>query len=421
MTGTSTTPNESKSARQETATPRRAVVIDTITSGFWTLRFPKLLEGQFLEDYLQRSNSMLRWLIPAVFGLQLTYGALMVSIHDVPRLWFTHSWLPISIVLIAIEALILTGIAGRFIHFLVSILACVALSSTLYTIALIGDAPFATELSWYVLLQLMVIFSLLRLRFRLVVLTSLIPPSIGLGLEQLAGLTLDWKGLSQYYGLGVLVCASVAYAMEQMNRAAWLQTQQLDIEMASLKEMQDNALVEHERQRALGKYMTLISGNLTHNAISDLTLKFLIEQANALLGAVYLVEESGLSLAGKWGLTKNEKTDHKLRHGETMVGQVASSGERLQVHHLPDNYLLVRSALGQATPKTVLIEPVSYQNKVLAVIELAKFEPFTDNEIELIAQTCHAMGPTLVAASARNKSESVESENIAESTEKTRR
>ncbi len=381
---------------------RQSLIADTKASGFRLLRFPEPLESEFRDAYAWRSVDMLRWLVPGVFALQLTYGTVMVVISEVPGLWFTHSWLPISGFLILMQLLLLTGKVDRWVHVLVSVLATVALTTTLYTLALLGDDPFARELSYYVLLQLMVIFSLLRLRLRMVLVTALIPATIFFACNRLGGLTVDWQAFSQYYGFGVLVCVAINYMVEQHNRAEWLNMQQLDMEMQTLKTLRAHADAENRHQKLLGEYLELTAGNLMATEIAKRTLKFLIEHTPGQVGVVYLVDDDRLRRAASWALEGTRHAADDMGRGETLIGQAVENGRRMYLTHLPADYHPVRTATASMGLAALLVEPVRYQDATLAVIEIGSLQLFSDNDMNLVDRVARAMAGTLVAANARD-------------------
>ena len=70
--------------------------------------------------------------------------------------------------------------------------------------------------------------------------------------------------------------------------------------------------------------------------------------------------------------------------GEGLVGQVAQTGEVINLNEVPDGYIQVISGLGKASPSSLIIYPVKKNEEVIAVFELASFLPFDDNKIILI-------------------------------------
>ena len=66
--------------------------------------------------------------------------------------------------------------------------------------------------------------------------------------------------------------------------------------------------------------------------------------------------------------------------GEGLVGQCASSGRLRVISDPPEAYLRIRSGLGEAPIKAILLAPVMRAERALAVIELASSRSFSDDE-----------------------------------------
>ncbi|KAB7705961.1 response regulator [Bacillus aerolatus] len=67
-----------------------------------------------------------------------------------------------------------------------------------------------------------------------------------------------------------------------------------------------------------------------------------------------------------------------FRLGEGLVGQCALENRVVSLQQIPDNYIKIASGLGSASPSNILIIPAEFQGEVLAVIELASFESFSE-------------------------------------------
>lgn len=59
---------------------------------------------------------------------------------------------------------------------------------------------------------------------------------------------------------------------------------------------------------------------------------------------------------------------------------------------LPENYIKVRSGLGEAAPTSLIIVPIKHEQEVVAVMELAALSPFNSKEMQLIERTGQNMG-----------------------------
>lgn len=69
-----------------------------------------------------------------------------------------------------------------------------------------------------------------------------------------------------------------------------------------------------------------------------------------------------------------------LELGEGFPGQVAKDGRLINISDIPQGYLSIESGLGKSSPVSLIIFPVMHNNKVLAVIELASFHKFTQDD-----------------------------------------
>ena len=89
-----------------------------------------------------------------------------------------------------------------------------------------------------------------------------------------------------------------------------------------------------------------------------------------------------------------------LQLGEALVGQAALERKPILVTQAPDDYIKVTSALGEAAPVNIVVLPVLFEDQVMAVIELASFQPFTpvhQTFLEQLAETIGVVLNTIVA------------------------
>ena len=77
------------------------------------------------------------------------------------------------------------------------------------------------------------------------------------------------------------------------------------------------------------------------------------------------------------------------------MGQCMLEQRMIILDDIPPNYVRIESGLGDAEPTTLMLAPVMFEGQVLGVIELAKFKPFDELEIQLIEQLNFQLGVTL--------------------------
>ncbi|WP_018392521.1 response regulator [Bacillus sp. 37MA] len=84
-----------------------------------------------------------------------------------------------------------------------------------------------------------------------------------------------------------------------------------------------------------------------------------------------------------------------FRLGEGIVGQCALENRIISLNQVPEDYIKITSGLGSARPSNVLVLPAEFQGEVLAVIELASFEPFNDLEEMLLQEVMSNLGTNI--------------------------
>lgn len=65
---------------------------------------------------------------------------------------------------------------------------------------------------------------------------------------------------------------------------------------------------------------------------------------------------------------------------EGLPGQVAVSGDLINISDIPGDYFMIESGLGKGKPASLIIFPVKHENKVIAIIELSSFCTFTADD-----------------------------------------
>jgi len=105
--------------------------------------------------------------------------------------------------------------------------------------------------------------------------------------------------------------------------------------------------------------------------VSNQLLCYLVRHLDAHLGALYWLDENGLKPYATHALEKQLPKLKTITLGEGLVGQVALNKEPLHVTTVPNNYYEISSSFGEVRPQSLVIYPIIYNDKVIAIIELA--------------------------------------------------
>jgi hypothetical protein len=102
--------------------------------------------------------------------------------------------------------------------------------------------------------------------------------------------------------------------------------------------------------------------------------------------------------------------------GESLVGQAAVERRRILVPSTPPGYLQIESGLGHASPASIVIVPVLFEDQVLAVIEMASFTAFSDLHLAFLDQLVETIGVIVntIIVNSRTEALLAESQRLAQ-------
>ncbi|WP_374683590.1 PAS domain S-box protein [Accumulibacter sp.] len=175
-------------------------------------------------------------------------------------------------------------------------------------------------------------------------------------------------------------------AQGQRTQVIPCQDQQNEIgEIARCVATLTNAYQGMAAQRWIRTNIAAISGELRPaTSFTDLGQK-LMAGLTPLLGAAqgvfFIVTETRqtLKMIATYGVDRHQERA-VISLGEGLVGQCASAGRLRVISDPPEAYLRIRSGLGEAPIKAILLAPVMRAERALAVIELASSRSFSDDE-----------------------------------------
>lgn len=137
-----------------------------------------------------------------------------------------------------------------------------------------------------------------------------------------------------------------------------------------------------ETQRWIKTNISEISSELQqirdHQTLSQTFLARIAPLINLGQGAFYLFDahREQLSLLGGYAFQERKHLQQSISIGEGLVGQCALEGAPIVITHPPEDYIHIQSGLGGAVPEQVAAFPVTHNEHLHAVIELASFAPF---------------------------------------------
>lgn len=116
-------------------------------------------------------------------------------------------------------------------------------------------------------------------------------------------------------------------------------------------------------------------------------------------------EEALFLLLGASGYKERPDMPQSFKLGEGLIGQCALDKNIRIVSDIPDDYVMVSSALGESSPKTLIIVPILFENMCVGVIELASLGTFTQTQRAFLEQISFNVGVIINSISAGMKTE----------------
>ena len=171
----------------------------------------------------------------------------------------------------------------------------------------------------------------------------------------------------------------------------------------ALKKQKEENIHREKVQAFLAGLNEVMRGDKVLDELARVILDYLVVELQAQVGVFYLLEGETLSMLANHAWPESSWTNRAFRLGETIVGQAGLEKRIKVVNDLPEDYVEVGSALGRATPRSLLLFPVLFEDHLKAVIEIGAFRRFDENDLILMQRCNDAIAVSINSAQSRNK------------------
>jgi HAMP domain-containing protein/signal transduction histidine kinase/DNA-binding response OmpR family regulator len=160
----------------------------------------------------------------------------------------------------------------------------------------------------------------------------------------------------------------------------------------------------------LARIGAMLQGHRDLRAVSQLLMSELTPLVSAVQGAFFLAEQDGddsavFRLLASYGFKHRKGITNEWKVGEGLVGQAALEKQVITVTNAPPDYIRVRSGLGEASPLSIVVLPVLFEEQVLGILELASFRIFSDVNQAFLEQIVETVGVVLSTIIANSRTE----------------
>lgn len=159
---------------------------------------------------------------------------------------------------------------------------------------------------------------------------------------------------------------------------------------------------------------TLISEIQGINDVTDFcqqVLNNLVPMVKGHLGLFYLKDQQEdnvtIQLMASYAFSNRHQLSNKLTLGEGLVGQSILEKKKILLLNAPANYLEISSGSGKTMPKNILVQPIIFEENVIAALEIASVCSFHHKEQELIRLAAENLGVMLNNIKSRQETEAL--------------
>jgi len=161
-----------------------------------------------------------------------------------------------------------------------------------------------------------------------------------------------------------------------------------------------------------------MSGDHSIKTLSCHIMTYVARYVNADIGTLYIQAESGLyELEGGYAYKKYNSVLNEVASGDGIVGQAALTKQSILVSNVPENYLKIRSGVGEAVPKNIIVVPCMVNNEVIGIIELGAFNEFTPIQLIFLDEISESIAMNIRTLQSRIKTEDLLDKTLIQSEE----
>lgn len=177
--------------------------------------------------------------------------------------------------------------------------------------------------------------------------------------------------------------------------------------------------IRHWQTEGSAKFGELLRKfNKNMDELSDEFLKNLVKYLNLNQGAVFILVDSEehqkeLEMIACYAYDRKKYLHKRIRLGEGLAGQCVLEKKEIYLKEIPENYINIRSGLGDASPRNILVMPLMVNEEILGVIEIASFNLLKEHEINFVEKVC-----TMLAANISTVTSNERTKHLLENSQK---
>ncbi|WP_107950549.1 ATP-binding protein [Lysinibacillus parviboronicapiens] len=152
-------------------------------------------------------------------------------------------------------------------------------------------------------------------------------------------------------------------------------------------------------QSNIAEMVTKYQGISAITQLAEIFLSEIAQMTKSSLGAFYVREMNNNDIYFVKKAAFADASDNigveRFKIGQGLIGQSAREKRVYMCNDIPKDYKVIGTGLGEAPPKCILIIPIIFEDEVIAVVELATMNSYTELQQELVKQIIETFGLTV--------------------------
>jgi GAF domain len=129
-------------------------------------------------------------------------------------------------------------------------------------------------------------------------------------------------------------------------------------------------------------------------------IKELVEYTGSRVGGLFIINQDEnnqniIELVASFAYDRQKFLEKKIFPGEGLVGRSIQENETIYINEVPENYLTIKSGLGEREPVSILIVPLRLNDIAYGVIEIGSFQNIEKYKIKFVENISDNIATTI--------------------------
>jgi methyl-accepting chemotaxis protein len=176
-------------------------------------------------------------------------------------------------------------------------------------------------------------------------------------------------------------------------------------ELQEAKKVEQKQAEENTQRTWASQGVALFSDILrSHNDnLEELSFEIIsnmVKYTNSNQGGIFIANDNDtdnifLEMVACYAYDRQKFLDKRIGVGEGLVGRCYQEKERIFLTEIPDDYIKISSGLGEINPKCLLLIPLTYNDNVFGIMEIASVNEYQPHEVEFIERIGENIAATI--------------------------